>query len=320
MPALITHWLFGQEAAARLEGAARVCVGAGGPGEDKLAGSRRIAFLLGCQGPDPYFFALTTTRMARLHRLGSAMHRVRVDRSLRCMWQAARALPEEQREVGSAFAAGQLAHYVLDAVAHPYIFARENDICSGDDALTDAHHEVHALIESDLDVYLLHQLRGVSAQEVLPARTLPQDSLAEQIGGTVLATCAADVFDTQIKPHDYHGALEDMRNVYRLIEPAGSMRWGHLGRLERHIRAHSALQALAHRDDVDEAARSMNLGHEPWIHPYLPLPDGSPRMSRKDFGQVFEHALDTFCHVLPAIVTSDDAPIKVNADYHGRPL
>jgi len=68
MPALITHHLFGEEAARRLP--------------DTLLSSEeeKIAFLLGNQGPDPFLFRFRTLPEAATscHRLGNRMHREKV--------------------------------------------------------------------------------------------------------------------------------------------------------------------------------------------------------------------------------------------------
>ena len=73
MPALITHYLFGEEVL---------------PQVDDVVGSsdtERDAFLIGCQGPDPFFFGVTTPRGSDVRALGREMHRRKMGAALgRC--------------------------------------------------------------------------------------------------------------------------------------------------------------------------------------------------------------------------------------------
>ena len=59
-----------------------------------------------------------------------------------------------------------------------------------------------------------------------------------------------------------------MQLVYRLIEPAGSMRSDVLGRLESLVSDYSLLQSLAHRITTETPSACGNLEHKPWRNPF----------------------------------------------------
>ena len=63
MPALITHHLFGEESIDRL------------PQGVITSDEERIAFILGNQGPDPFFFHMLTPRISDCMSLAQVMHR-----------------------------------------------------------------------------------------------------------------------------------------------------------------------------------------------------------------------------------------------------
>ena len=308
MPALITHCLFGEEAVNRgtipqLDGA------------DVPAHALR-AFYLGCQGPDPFFFAVTTPRGGVARKLAGAMHRGRVSESFAAVRTGIARLPAADRPAGRAFAYGLLAHYALDRCAHPYVYAMEDELCGADEALADAHHEVHAIIESEIDCGILDAHRGCSTAEVVPVSVLEGDPQATRPAGALMADVANRVFGLGLRPVDYEGALGDMRLCYRLIEPSGSQRTRWLGVLERVVRPHSQLAALAHRTDQGADNPSMNPRRRTWTDPF------KGGASNEGFAEVFERALADYAGLIERFATGDDVELAqaCSLDYSGRPL
>ena len=73
MPALITHHLFGEESIDRL------------PQGVITSDEERIAFILGNQGPDPFFYHILTPRVSDCTLLAQVMHRSRMSRQFACL-------------------------------------------------------------------------------------------------------------------------------------------------------------------------------------------------------------------------------------------
>ena len=303
MPALITHYLFGEEALHRL--GHDVC-----PNEDA-----RDAFLIACQGPDPFFFAVTTSRGGAVRAMGSKMHQRRVSAAFDRLRADVRRLPQEQRALGHAFVSGLLAHYVLDRNAHPYVYAMEYGLCDYNRELADAYHEVHAVIESELDCGMLDHLRGLNCGDFAPAGVLGASPEVLTMGGTLLSQAARAVFELDVRPVDYAGAVEDMRLLYRQIEPFGSSRQRNIARAERLARPHSQLASLAHRTDQGADNPSMNLEHADWQDPF------KPGQSSESFPEVFERGLADYLLVYPRFVAGEPmAQLSGGLDYHGKPM
>ena len=107
MPALITHHLFGEESIDRL------------PRGVITSDEERIAFILGNQGPDPFFFHMLTPRISDCMSLAQVMHRSRMSRQFSCLRDGVSHLQPRDANLGRAFALGLLSHYVLDRNAHP---------------------------------------------------------------------------------------------------------------------------------------------------------------------------------------------------------
>lgn len=303
MPALITHYLFGEEVL---------------PQVDDVVGSsdtERDAFLIGCQGPDPFFFGVTTPRGSDVRALGREMHRRKIGAALVQMRSDLEKLPEADRAVGQAFLCGMLAHYVLDRTAHPYIYAMEYELCDNSPELGDAYHEVHALIESELDCGVLDHYRHCNVEEFAPVMVLEKDPQAMRAAGALTAEMASRVYGLKIRPSDYEGALDDMRLCYRAIEPYDSGRVRRLAAAERVARPHSMLEALSHRADQGADNLSMNPGGRQWDDPF------KGGRSTESFVEVFERGLAEYPALARAFVAG--APmeeITEHLDYSGRRL
>jgi hypothetical protein len=236
-----------------------------------LSESARQAFLLGCQGPDPFFFAVLTPDLATWRKLGSRMHAELVQQSLDSLRDAAAEAPAEMRDAMQAYVRGWLCHFTLDSLAHPYVFCFERALCAtgvpGLDA--SARQAVHAQIESDLDASLLRRRRGQGIREFKPTTEvlLAADGLLAAIGR--LYQVAADaVFSTEIPRLAYRRSVKDMRLSYEVLYSPDGVRRGLVGQMERMARPHSLAQALSHRVDVGPASDFDNPGREPWANPF----------------------------------------------------
>ena len=149
MPAIITHHIFGEDVLRTLP-AGMV------EGEEEV-----LAFLLGNQGPDPLFarFSTAPSVAVRCRRLGHAMHDGRVVEAAFAMRDGVSHLPVADERVGRAFALGALGHYALDRTAHPFVFAQQEALAAAEPSLAGAGSELHAVIESDIDSWILWEKR-----------------------------------------------------------------------------------------------------------------------------------------------------------------
>lgn len=275
MPALITHHLFGERSVARLPTGLV-------DGEEGL-----LAFLLGNQGPDPFFFRFSATpaRLRACWGLAHRMHDEHMTRAFAALRDGVGHLPEADAGVGRAFALGMLSHYALDRVAHPFVYAQQDAIIAAGQGLDDAASEVHAVIESDLDSWMLWRARRATVLDCPPAGELVRTGRIERVAGALMSQVAWAAFAIPLGATEYGASVGNMELVYRLIEPAGSGRSRAIGTLERLGRPHSQLESLAHRVVRGDDCPAANLGHAEWVSPF----DGTS--SHESFDERFEAAL-----------------------------
>lgn len=304
MPALITHHLFGEESIDRL------------PQGVITSDEERIAFILGNQGPDPFFFHMLTPRISDCMSLAQVMHRSRMSRQFSCLRDGVSHLQPRDANLGRAFALGLLSHYVLDRNAHPFVYEQQFGIVESDPELEASGSQVHAVLESDLDVLMLQLKRdGATVEDYPPAGEIVTTDRINRVAGVLMSYVAGRVYGIDIPAGEYGGAVADMQLLYRTIEPAGSAKTRAIALLEGLVHDYSLLDGLAHRVTTELPERTGNLGYLTWKNPF------TDEVSNESFPEVFDRALvDYECTVARFIETGDMDAVTSHVNYSGRVL
>lgn len=294
MPAIITHHLFGEEAAKRL------------PEGLSFAQEELLAFLLGNQGADPFSFCFTDTlaRARACHAFADAMHQGHVVEALVAARDAVGFLPEQDRSVGRAFALGLVAHYLLDSEGHAFVLAQEQAICKAGDGLEDAHEQVHALIESELDTWMLWSAREQTIADSPAWANLARTERVSRVAGALFAQLAWEVFDSKLGADCFEGCLRDYELLYRAIDPTGNPKGKLLAGIERLQSRYSILDALSHSASAEEGCPAANLDCHPWRDPL------TGQMRTTSFPDVFYDALERWPALAESFVYGDRAALE----------
>jgi len=295
MPALITHHLFGEESIDRL------------PQGVITSDEGRIAFILGNQGPDPFFFHMLTPRISDCMSLAQVMHRSRMSRQFSCLRDGVSHLQPRDANLGRAFALGLLSHYVLDRNAHPFVYEQQFGIVDSAPELEASGSQVHAVLESDLDVLMLQLKRdGATVEDYPPAGEIVTTDRINRVAGVLMSYIAGRVYGIAIPAGEY---------AYRTIEPAGSVKTRAIALVEGLVHDYSLLDGLAHRVTTELPERTGNLGHLTWKNPF------TDEVSTESFPEVFERALTDYeLTVARFIETGDMDAVTGHINYSGRVL
>lgn len=286
MPALITHNLFGQEAKRALDDTILTT-----PEET-------LAFLLGNQGPDPLFSRGigTLAALRNCHELAHLMHDQKVVEAFLCLRQGVSMLPVEDQGIGRAFVLGFLGHYTLDSRAHCFIYGQQYALIAANDQLKDAQSEVHAVIESDIDTWMLWNLRQATTLEVPPASCLTFTPRIARVCGALMSDCARQIYGIALNAEDFGWAVHDYQTLFKMIEPLESPKNQAIAYLERVGRPHSMASALAHSKHAPVTCAAANLDHKPWTNPY------TQEVRTESFADLFYGALDEWPTIAIALM------------------
>ncbi|MDR3137124.1 MAG: zinc dependent phospholipase C family protein [Coriobacteriales bacterium] len=258
MPAIVSHHIFGRSLLPDLD--AGFC----------QTRDARDAFLLGNQGPDPLFFATRSLALVRIKKLGSLMHRERIEELLGVWRQRVLDTSGHQRAVLRAYLSGFLCHFTLDSIAHPLVLAFEEALVhAGVTGLDPRDHSyVHGQIEADLDVFLLHEMSGRTLDEyVLPKQVLYAGNTILKLIDRLYDVAARQVYQLAVPHTAFSRGVHDMRLVVAVSYSPGGTKRRLLGKLERLARPHSLLQAMSHQKDAYLDCWYANEQKETWLHP-----------------------------------------------------
>jgi hypothetical protein len=142
MPAIITHYTFALELLKK------------DPSLDKEA------FLVGSQGPDPFFFYgrlpwIKRKRSREINAFGTNLHHTDISLPYFLMIRYAKLSPD--KDLLLSYIEGLLAHYYLDRNAHPYIFSRSGFSSEiGEKKLYEASHTA---LETIIDIKIGEKFR-----------------------------------------------------------------------------------------------------------------------------------------------------------------
>lgn len=277
MPALISHYLFGEEVLNK----SNPIIAAYTPTQE-----HKDAFLLGCQGPDPLFFSVHSRGASYGRRFASLQHKYHISQQLEAYKEALSYLDEKDKDLGYAYILGWLAHFQLDTIAHPFVYAHQYaliDSCG--ESISDAHNCVHAIVESDIDSALLKLMRNKEAPSLPPVRVLRASKRSLKVAGLLHAYVAQKVFALPLLKTEFRSAVQDMRIAYSLLESKDGKNALILGKLERLKSKHSILASLSHRWSCDKSYWQLNMDHRPWLDPF------KHKERRESFVDLFEEAL-----------------------------
>lgn len=304
MPAITTHHLFGEESMGRL------------PEGIVASDEERLAFLLGNQGPDPFFFRVRTPRLKECMHLASIMHSSHMSKQFAALREGVTHLQKSDATLGRAFVLGMLSHYALDRNAHPFVYSQQYGICEADESLKPAGGKVHALIESDIDVYMLQLKRnGATVAEYPPTAELVTTDRIDRAAGALISFVAYSVYGANIPAAEYGGAVADMQLIYKLIEPAGAPKSQALASIEKLLGNYSLLESLAHQQTTEAPRRAVNLDHKEWTNPF------TGAKSTESFPEVFDRALNDYESLAARFIEGEPMEALTNhSDYSGRVL
>lgn len=266
MPSILTHHLFGEEF---LKRHGRIPEG---------NSSLRHAFFMGCQGPDPFFFAALGTRPKAYLQFGQLLHGTDVTRSLDRMFRFYRAAAGEEREILSAYLTGYLCHYALDRTAHPYVYAVQYAGCKRLGLERDEAH-IHMRLETVIDSILTGQYEN-------PNKLMPRDKKACLAVSRMFRDTASEIYGISLSKRCFWRAIRCMRLVERFLKSKRGIKRKFLVRVERLFCRYSMYDAMSHSKDLKGLEDPLNRRRSEWVSPV----DGTSRSDT--FEELFTAGLD----------------------------
>lgn len=332
MPSIITHDTFGRELYSDLNDVI-------GQSEDE-----KHAFLLGCQGPDIFFYGLINPLAQNANKLAGRLHRknaaltiaslaISVDRikenkksedELAQEALQTTSLPElkklyrpSAKEIARAYCLGFLMHWELDATVHPFIYSQQYAYCdAGVEGLDrSSQSEVHVEIEKELDELVLTVKRGETISTFDPSvRTLQANKFIVEVINKMFEFAVPVSQEQSIQPNLYGVCLRCYRQVERWLYSTTGVKRNLLGRVEEVFRKYSIIQAMAYENVRMTKSIFDNSEREAWVDPW------TKETRRDSFWDLYNEAIrrgtehtKTFAEMVDALGEIKDDREKVQS-------
>lgn len=273
MPCIITHKIFAEKAFMQLNKQDII----------QLIDNHAQLFYIGSNGPDILFYHNALPWQSHLTKaissLGNQMHSTLINAFYEKAFELIQ--KEKNRQIKErimAYLLGHLTHWALDKSVHPYIFYRTG-------ASEKIHMDYHHRIESDIDLKLLHRIKGVEASQYCSYQICEYDDAMLQAIARLYVPIAKEIYHVDLKVNDIRKALDNWKMLQKLFQDANGTKEKIIFKIEQKLNIpwrYSGYLLKQKEEDYDV----LNDNHDLWCHPC----DQSIQ-SKQSFMELFEEGL-----------------------------
>lgn len=272
MPGFYTHYLFGAMSYNQLTDHHLRTVIA----------NHKSVYTYGLQGPDFLFYFLPSY-ILHSGNLGSIMHERRTGEFLQHLLKARNSFQhEDEQSIAEAYILGFLGHYILDSVAHPYIYDRSGYVFKRDQSYYSRHIELETEIDSDLLAYYKHRKPSQFAQH----RLLTLRPKEKQVISALLSEALQKTYPRAfLQKPVINSALWFMRIGTRLFHDKYRVKKPVVRKVEDFFFHYYPISFMIPTDKPSDFIDPTNVLHDSWKNPWAP-----EMKSTENFYEVFERA------------------------------
>ncbi|MEI7668077.1 MAG: zinc dependent phospholipase C family protein [Erysipelotrichaceae bacterium] len=267
-------------------------------------------YALGSSGPDFlfYYHVLPWQNIDYkddVFTLGNQIHNSKVNAFFQ---SALRVIDEEKdqtmRDIMVVFLAGQLMHWSLDSLGHPYVFYFTGEIAN-------ETQYWHFRFESMLDTIMVKQVKQLKLEDLKHYQFVESNQITRKAIAKLYHWVAIEVFDIDISEEVLAESLLSAAQIAKVlydpytlkipvafgIEKLSKQAWKYTG--------HMVTGTIDTQHDV------LNLKHETWLHPC-----DATITSNDSFLDIYAKSIErgrACLYSLEAILTKQQLPLTLNA-------
>lgn len=297
MPGFTTHYLFGTEVLKHLN-ASKL---------KKTIQENRKVYNLGLQGPDIFFFKLTTHLHKGHRNPGVYLHEKQINGFFTSCFETIKDMPVgREKERCIAYACGFVCHYILDSVCHPYIYWKTNSLIKKKRSNT---FGIHSEIETSIDAGLLKRCRGLRPLDFHTGGTIALSAselktvsafLSSVINRTYARVNEADGF--QVSPSYVRRAVTGLQKGCVLLRDRNGIKKKAVRSVECFLFRFTILSGLFVTNHPKNPKRFFNEEHRVWTNPW-----DNKNVSTASVPELFNRALSLSIEALCTLGTSPKA-------------
>lgn len=278
MPALITHYLHARKIFDITD-------------SEKLS---EKAFLLGAQGPDFLYYhraAPVIMRGRPLRSLGVQMHGIEPDKLFSKFAQYCTLHPKDK--IARSYAAGFLCHFLLDADAHPYVYAKQAQIIE-DEHVKHLQSCVHFRVEHALDAIMLNKIDKLNPANFDYSTAVTDDERVLSGCAKITAYVINSLLSVLVTPQQLIQGYRDLLKVQQLSCDGSGIKHALVSSVERVALCPRTFSSFVRTKRTDDAEDYANFSHRLWRNPY----DEHDVGKVCDFPQLVKHSCESSADIV----------------------
>jgi len=228
----------------------------------------RGVFGIGCQGPDLFLYNLPMLACSGGRNVGERMHQEGTARFFAYLWQTVwEAEYSLEMEVGLSYLYGALAHYTLDTMVHPYIYARigyDPGVPYSKKATRGLHHRLEAAI----DAKILAVKRDSLPSRYKPCESMETDREERACLAGILERAVGRTYKVRLKRENVLGSIKMMRMIACGFYGGSEKKRKNLERWEHYVSENYLFSNFMVTDDYIRKRKVMNHENMPWRNPW----------------------------------------------------
>ena len=257
MPNIITHALLAQDAIESIDA----------PTLTELIAKYPRVYAMGSSGPDfLFYYKILPWEKAdptvKVKEIGNLIHSTRInDFYQSALGYIQTVKDDEARDIMTVFLAGHLAHWALDSIAHPYVFAKTGEIGKG------ATKYWHFRFESMLDTLMVTQVKGYKIENIKMPDFVSSNKVTRKAVAELYRQVVLDLFNEDIDEKIYEECLASMASTAKLLYDPYTLKFPGIQLGERAVGKLWEFSGHMVIGEPDLKHDILNLAHKPWTHP-----------------------------------------------------
>jgi len=257
MPNIITHALLAQDAIEAIDT----------PTLSALIAKYPRVYAMGSSGPDfLFYFRILPWQKAdpsvKVKQIGNLIHSSKINDFYQSALGYIQTVKDDStREIMTVFLAGHLAHWSLDSIAHPYVFAKTGEIGKGDTKYW------HFRFESMLDTLMVTQVKGFKIENIRMPDFVSSTKATRIAVAELYQQVVLDLFNENIDLKVYEECIASMASAAKLLYDPYTLKFPGIQLGEKaagklwEFSGHMVIGEPDLKHDI------LNLQHSQWTHP-----------------------------------------------------
>lgn len=279
MPGFTTHYLFGIQTLKHLDDLQM----------KKIIKKNYTAFSLGLQGPDLFFYEISSYVFYKTN-IGSVAHTTDTGNFLSFLLKSRNIFSDKKDiSIANAYIAGFFGHYLLDTACHPYVYA-----ISGNLPEEPSTFGAHVYLETDIDTAFLWNYKKMLPSEFRQERTIHLTLRQRRVIATILHYCYENVYPRlHVSYATTYAATLAMPFICRMFHDPAGQKKALARKGESILLGYPFISPLIPSDSLTFYKDPLNQKHRRWANPW----DTSLR-STASFPELFEQASQQYVKCL----------------------